>query len=225
MDTFFLYLHISAGFTALIIGLVAIFSPKGKTIHNKSGLIYFWAMVVVSITSTIISLRSDPVNLFLLVTGIFSFYLIFTGYRATIVKNKAPQFVDKLVTAVMLCTTLAMISLSTYDWFNGSGRLTIILGIFGSVGGALAVADIFVYRNGLNHPREWLLRHLGRMLGAYLATFTAFAVTNLTAWMSSILLWTFPPIIGSIAIQVATAYYRKRYKIPTKKQQEKVLLP
>jgi hypothetical protein len=225
MDAFFLYVHITAGFTALIIGLVAMFSPKGQTIHNKSGLIYFWAMVVVSITSTIISLRSDPINLFLLVTGIFSFYLIFTGYRSTIIKNKAPQFVDKFVTALMLCTTLVMISLSTYDWFNGSGRLTIILGIFGSVGGVLAVADVLVYRNGLDHPRAWLLRHLGRMLGAYLATFTAFAVTNLTAWMSSILLWTLPPIIGSIAIQVATSYYRKSYKIPTKKQQEKTLLP
>jgi hypothetical protein len=125
----------------------------------------------------------------------------------------------------MLCTTLAMIGLSTYDWFNGSGRLTIILGIFGSVGGVLAVADVLVYRNGLDHPREWLLRHLGRMLGAYLATFTAFAVTNLMAWMSSILLWTLPPIIGTIAIQVATYYYRKSYKIPTKRQQEKNLLP
>jgi hypothetical protein len=222
MDTFFLYLHIAAGFTALIIGLVAMFSPKGQTVHNKSGLVYFWAMVVVAITSTIISLRSDPINLFLLVTGIFSFYLIFTGYRSTIVKNKTPQFIDKFVTALMLCTTVAMISLAIYDWFNGSGRLTIILGIFGSVGGVLAVADVLVYRNGLNHPREWLLRHLGRMLGAYLATFTAFAVTNLTTWMPSILLWTLPPIIGSIAIQLATYYYRKVYHIPTKKQQEKV---
>lgn len=222
MNAFFLYLHIAAGFTALIIGLVAMFAPKGQTLHNKSGLIYFWAMVVVAITSTIISLRSTPINLFLLVTGIFSFYLIFTGYRSTIIKNKAPQLVDKFVTAVMLCTTLAMISLAAYDWFNGTGRLTIILGIFGSIGGVLAIADLLLYRNGLDHPREWLLRHLGRMLGAYLATFTAFAVTNLTAWMAPILLWTLPPVIGAVSIIFATRYYRKVYNIPTKKEQEEV---
>lgn len=221
MDTFFLSLHIAAGFTALLVGLVAIIAPKGQALHHKSGLVYFWAMVVVSLSSTVISLRSDPVNLFLLVTGIFSFYLIFTGYRATIVKNKAPKFVDKLVTAVMLCTAIAMMSLAINDGLNGSGRLTIILGIFGSIGGVLALADLLVYRNGLNHPKEWLLRHLGRMLGAYLATFTAFAVTNLTAWMASIFWWTLPPIIGGISIAFATRYYRGIYAIPTKKQQKK----
>lgn len=221
MDAFLLYLHIAAGFTALAIGLVAMFAPKGQNLHNKSGLIYFWAMVIVAITSTIISLRSSPVNLFLLVTGIFSFYLIFTGYRSTIVKNKTPQFLDKLVTAGMLCTAFAMLSLAVYDWLNGSGRLTIILGIFGSIGGVLAIADVLVYRKGLDHPREWLLRHLGRMLGAYIATFTAFAVTNLTAWLAPILLWTLPAFIGNVAITLATRYYRTVYNIPTKKQQEK----
>lgn len=221
MDTFFLYLHIAAGFTALLIGLIAMFAPKGGKLHNRSGLIYFWAMVIVAITSTIISLRSSPINLFLLVTGIFSFYLIFTGYRSTIVKNKTPQFVDKFATIVMLCTALVMLSLGAYDWLNGNGRLMIILGIFGSIGGILAIADIFVYRNGLDHPREWLLRHLGRMLGAYIATFTAFAVTNLTTWMAPILLWTLPPIIGGSSIFFVTGYYRKVYNIPTKKEQKK----
>lgn len=221
MDTFFLYLHIAAGFTALATGLVSMFSAKGQVVHNKSGLIYLWAMIIVAITSTIISIRSTPINLFLLVTGIFSFYLVFTGYRSTIVKNKAPQLVDKLITTVMLCTTLVMLGLAGYDWLNGTGKLTIILGIFGSVGGVLAIADVLVYRNGLNHPKEWLLRHLGRMLGAYIATFTAFAVTNLRAWFPSILLWTVPAVLGTVAIQLAMHYYRKVYTIPTKKQQQK----
>jgi hypothetical protein len=62
-------------------------------------------------------------------------------------------------------------------------------------------------------------------LGAYIATFTAFAVTNLTAWLAPILLWTLPPLFGTVAIELATRYYRKIYNIPTKKQQEKLLLP
>lgn len=220
MDTLFLYVHIAAGFTALVIGLLAMIAPKGQNLHNKSGLIYFWAMVLVALTSTIISLRSSPINLFLLVTGIFSFYLVFTGYRSTIIKNRAAPFIDKFVTAIMLCTALVMLSLGAYDYLNGNGRLMLILGIFGSIGGVLAIADILVYRNGLKHPKEWLLRHLGRMLGAYIATFTAFAVTNLTAWMAPILLWTLPPIIGGISIFFVTAYYRKVYRIPTKKVQD-----
>lgn len=222
MDTFFLYLHIAAGFSALFFGFIAMLAPKGKPLHNRTGMLYFWAMIVVAITSTIISLSSNPINLFLLVVGIFSFYLTFTGYRSTVIKNKPPQLLDKCITAMMLLTTLAMLILAIYDWINGSGRLTIILGIFGTIGGTLAVADLLVYKNGLDHPREWMLRHLGRMGGAYLATFTAFAVTNLKMLMPSILLWTLPPVIGANVILLSTRYYRKHYNIPTKKQQEKM---
>lgn len=222
MNTVFLYIHIAAGFSALFFGLVAMIATKGKQWHAKTGLIYFWSMMVVSLTSTIISLSSDPMNLFLLVVGIFSFYLTFTGYRSTKVKDNPPELLDKCVTALMLLTTLAMIFLAIYDSIYGSGRLTIILGIFGTIGGTLAVADVFVYKNGLNHRREWMLRHLGRMNGAYLATFTAFAVTNLQTLIPLIFLWTLPPVIGANGIILATRYYRKKYNIPTKKQQKEL---
>lgn len=220
MDLILLYIHIAAGFTALLFGLVAMLTTKGQAWHNKTGLIYFWAMMIVALTSTIISLSSSPINLFLFVVGIFSFYLTFTGYRSTKVKNNSPQLLDKSVTALMLLTTLGMAILGIYDWVNGSGRMTIILGIFGTIGGTLAIADVLVYKNGLDHPREWMLRHLGRMSGAYLATFTAFAVTNLQALMPLIFLWTLPPVIGANGIILATRYYRKKYNIPTKKQQK-----
>lgn len=222
MSSIFLYVHIVAGFSALLLGLVAMLTTKGQQWHNKAGLIYFWSMMIVALTSTIISLTSTPVNLFLLVVGIFSFYLTFTGYRSTKVKDSPPQLLDKGVTALMLLTTLVMVILAIYDWINGSGRLTIILGIFGTIGGTLAIADLLVYKNGLDHPREWMLRHLGRMSGAYLATFTAFAVTNLKMLMPLILLWTLPPVIGANGIILAMRYYRKRYNIPTKKEQEKM---
>ena len=91
MIPYLLYLHITAGFIALVLGLVAMLAPKGQTLHNRSGLIYFWAMMIISLTSTLISLGGEQLNLFLFVVGIFSFYMTFTGYRSTKVKNNEPQ--------------------------------------------------------------------------------------------------------------------------------------
>lgn len=210
-----LQIHIVVGFIALVVGLVAMFVPKGQKVHNTAGKIYFGSMLIIALTSTILSLLG-PLNLFLLVVGIFSFYLTFTGYRTTKVKNQAPQLIDKLVTGLMLVTTVAIVFLNIYFWNNGKQNLTIILSIFGTIGGTLALADVWRYFKGYDHPREWLLAHLGRMCGAYIATFTAFAVTNLTAFFPKMLLWTLPPIAGALTIQLATAYYRKQYNISKK---------
>lgn len=177
-------------------------------------------MLVVALTSTIISLLSNPINYFLLVVGIFSFYLTFTGYRAVQLKNTPPQFIDKATTLLMLFTTLIMAGLAAYDWTYGNGQLSIILGIFGGIGGTLTISDLLVYANGLPHPREWMLRHLGRMLGAYVATLTAFVVTNFKGLVPRIYLWTVPTIIGASSILLLIQYYRKVYHIPTRQQQK-----
>lgn len=213
-----LYIHIASGFTALLLGLVAMFAPKGQKLHNRSGLIYFWSMMVISLTSTLISLFGEQVNIFLLLVGIFSFYLTFTGYRSTKIKHKTPPLLDKIVTGLMLLTTIGMVAFALYSWSKGSTNLAIVLGIFGFIGGFFATIDVLRYKNGLHHPKEWMMEHLGRMCGAYIATFTAFAVTNLTAFLPSLLLWIVPAIGGGLCIVLTTKYYRKVYNIPTKKE-------
>ena len=117
---------------------------------------------------------------------------------------------------MMLLTTLAMIGLAIYSLMNNNSGLAIILGLFGFIGGSLAIVDVLRYKNGLHHPKEWILEHLGRMCGAYIATFTAFAVTNLTAFLSGLLLWVLPAILGGFGIGIATNYYRKQFNIPKK---------
>ena len=43
-ESYMLYLHILAGVTALVAGLISIVVQKGKKWHRKSGKLYFMAM-------------------------------------------------------------------------------------------------------------------------------------------------------------------------------------
>ena len=35
-------IHIAAGVLALVFGYVALFAPKGATLHRKSGMLLYW---------------------------------------------------------------------------------------------------------------------------------------------------------------------------------------
>ena len=77
-----LAVHILAGLTCVITGLIAILSKKQKGRHSKAGAAYFWVMWIVFITATILSVLrwNEDYHLFLL--GSVSFCSAFLGRRA-----------------------------------------------------------------------------------------------------------------------------------------------
>ena len=48
------------------------------------------------------------------------------------------------------------------------------------------------------------------MLAAYIATFTAFAVTNIT-FLPGLLVWLTPTVIGSAGIAMTITYYKRKF--------------
>jgi len=206
----FLYTHICCGFTALIIGLVPILAKKGSQLHNTTGLIYFWAMFGVFLTSQPMALiKSNP---FLFTIGIFSFYFVWTGYRFAKRKNwKQLNRLDKEVMRLTLLTSIAMIFFAIYYASLGVISNAIIIGIFGMVCFIFSFRDL--KRLGkVDHPKQWIILHLTRMLGGYIATFTAFAATNLY-FLPKLVIWLMPITAGSIGITFAVIYYRRKFKI------------
>ncbi|RYF51989.1 MAG: DUF2306 domain-containing protein, partial [Cytophagaceae bacterium] len=49
-----LILHIAVGTIALFIGLVPMFSKKGSALHNRTGLVYVWCMIIIAITALLL---------------------------------------------------------------------------------------------------------------------------------------------------------------------------
>jgi uncharacterized membrane protein len=182
-----LALHIASGFTALFTGLVAMTALKGGKIHRRAGLVFFYAMLLVSASALTIAIPKG--NLFLIFIAIFALYQNISGYRAIHNKSRIPHWTDWLITAV--------------GGLNGIGMLltgNIVLLVFGGISTFLAVGDTILYAKVLQGKvigkKEWLRQHIGMMMGTYIATSTAFLVVNIQQFDPYWVPWLLPTAIG-----------------------------
>jgi hypothetical protein len=65
--------HVAAGLVSTAAGIVAMLAPKGAGRHPRAGGVYYWSLVVVSLTMAALSILRWPHNTHLFVLGILSF--------------------------------------------------------------------------------------------------------------------------------------------------------
>ena len=211
-------LHVISGFLALGCGAVAIATKKGKGIHVIGGRIYFWSMVLVAVTAFYLSIVHVIPFLFLI--AVLSFYLTWTGYKAIHWKNKSlPTSVfwfDTVLSHLVALFGIIMTVLSLLAWldihFNDAiSSLRIVLLVFGIGTLIFAGEDLLMfYRKNSSSTFWWMYTHIGRMLGAYIGTFTAFLVVNGTFFPSPLIAWLSPTVIGTPFIFYWIKKYRKK---------------
>lgn len=189
MMQFVLFIHILAGLIALAAAGVALGTAKGGLWHRRSGSTYVMAMLVVTLT-TLVLVAIQP-NLFLLVIGLFSFYLVFTGWRAAKVRGGRPAWADHLAGAGMALTGLAMLGFGVNGLVGSGGEQPVILLVFGSIGLLLALSDWRDWQAGPVTGKARIAKHLGRMLAGTIATVTAAVVVNLT-FLPALVTWLGP---------------------------------
>jgi uncharacterized membrane protein len=197
----FIYIHAAFGGIALLAGLVSIIAKKGKTIHRKFGLIFFYAMVFSGIIAMIVAVLPNHESPFLFAVGIFSLYFVLTGNRALNFKRKNPDLkIDKLISIIMIITGILMIILPIIL----TKSINIILVVFAIVGIIFSVRDLMLFKNSERLRKGWLKLHLGKMIGGYISATTAFVVVN--EFFTSFYGWFIPGIIGGFII----AYWMRR---------------
>ncbi len=189
-----LTLHIAAGFTALISALFAMFSKLLDVAHSwhmYSGRLFFWAMFAIFVTAIPMSLLRP--NLFLFLISIFSFYFALSGWRSARNRRGTPQLIDWAKAAVMSVTALVMILYGIYMLMsrNTNGITILVFGLFGAYSG---YRDCKRLRAGGMKGKARIAQHLGSMMGATIATLTAFIVTNVT-FQPDFVLWLGPAVL------------------------------
>src|SRR5688500_17590376 len=55
-------IHIAAGGLAIVLGAVALSVKKGGTIHRRSGLLFVYAMLIMAVSASILSLLEGWAN-------------------------------------------------------------------------------------------------------------------------------------------------------------------
>jgi hypothetical protein len=201
-----LVLHIIAGFLALVTGFVASITAKGKTRHRQSGRWYFWGMTVVFITATVIGVLRE--RWFLFMVGFFSYYLVVRGYRILYLKKlgagQKAAWLDWSIVAIAMTFGLSLVGWSVLG--AGGGIATVAL-VFGLICMAFAAADIRLFVNGPKLKTHWITGHIVSMGAGYIATWTAFVVTNVH-FLPTAVVWLAPTAIGTVCIALARRKYQ-----------------
>ncbi len=198
MSKFFnllLIVHIIGGSTSLLLGSFILFSKKGDKKHKFLGNIFFYAMLTAALVSLPMAIIHP--NPFLFVIGIFTFYMLMSGKRS-LQKTKLENInqIDWAITLLMFLFGLAFICLGAYYLINGN-NFGLVLLVFGIVGLLFVKIDYTNFKGNSKIKNFWLTTHIQRMIGAYIASVTAFLVVNgnILKFIPSIFLWLAPTIL------------------------------
>ena len=164
---------IHVGFTgiALLSGLIAmIASPKGSSLHKKSGLVYFYSFIGVILTGFVmVSIQYK--DLFLGIT-IFNSYLLFVGYRVLKHKHAKANWLVWLMLSIFVGNGLLLFfgSFRIDDGFWDHGyKWSIVRAFMALLTFYLAVKDFRSFRSKTQDKKEWLFTHMEKMLITYIS--------------------------------------------------------
>lgn len=188
-------IHAVCGSIALIAGTLSMIFRKGQKWHKLTGKVFYIFMTATAVSALIVAVMPGHINPFLFTIGVFTWYLVWTGNAALRYKNKDVNITfDRIVSLVMLLTGIGMI---LYPYFV-YGKLIIVLAVFGLLGLLLALIDLNSFRHPENLRKIWLRLHITKMIGGYIAAFTAFIVV--TGAIPGIAGWLLPTAPGLAVI-------------------------
>jgi len=147
-------LHVLAGLTCVISGLVAMLSNKTKKMHPMAGRVYYWGMVVVFITVILLLIMEWPIKIPILILDIFSFLFAFFG------KNLAQRNNPKKTRLHTICMGLSYVLLLTGFYVDDGKNLPfwnqfsqLFFWIFPSVIGIPIILYV-LFRHPLNQVKD-----------------------------------------------------------------------
>ncbi|WP_299325314.1 hypothetical protein [uncultured Maribacter sp.] len=196
----FIYIHAFFGGVGLITGIASIIVKKGRLNHKRLGKWFSWSMIISSAISLMIARMPNHINIFLFLIGIFTIYMVLAGNRALTfksVKKTKANLTDQLVSGTMAFSALIMIGFGISGLINGYSQ-SILFVFFGIIGLFLPYGDYKLFKTTLENRKLWLINHLSRMLGALIASVTAFIVAGMhqdTHWA-----WITPSVFGTAYI-------------------------
>ena len=195
----FLALHIFFGSIGLFSGSLNLFFKKGGKRHRRIGRIFVFSMIATSIFALILSILKF--NFFLLIIGIFTIYLVGTGQRYLFLKklnqDEKPKLIDWILTGGMGVVGIVFMGWGIFLLSNEKSMGWALL-LFGLIGLLSVRKDIENYSGKSKKRQYWLRAHIARIVGAYIASMTAFLVVNQSVFpnfIPEVIYWILPTFV------------------------------
>ena len=238
------FIHVLAGIIAIATFWLPTLARKGGPLHKRVGRYYSYAMYSVALSALLLCsvrlfsplpllpadltaaaperiarfvARSQMIGGFL---GVLAILVIANVRHGLLVLAAKAERVQLRAPAHLLLLVVLLLagSIGTYAGFS---RGFVLLQIFGPLAALNAVGMArYSFKTSLT-PRQWIIEHLGNLLGAGIATHTAVLVFGagriVNQWLPAgyeLLPWVAPGVIGIIASQLYSRHYRKRFAKP-----------
>lgn len=234
-------LHVLAGIIAIATFWLPALARKGGPLHKQVGRYYSYAMYSVAVTALLIcSVRllsplsllppewtdATPARITRFVEqsrmsgsflGVLAL-LVFANVRHGLLVLAAKAERRELRAPSHLLLLSLLFAAGAIGTVVGVTKGFMLLQIFGPLA-LLNAVDMLRYSfKSVLSPRQWVLEHLGNLLGAGIATHTAVLVFGaariVNDWIPrgyELLPWVAPGIVGLIATQIYRRQYQKRF--------------
>jgi peptidoglycan/LPS O-acetylase OafA/YrhL len=154
-------LHILGGLTGLTSGAVALSSPKGGTLHRKSGMVFVYAMLVMSASGAVMAARMpERVSV---IAGLLTFYLVVTALLTVRRRGRGLPWMDVAAMAFGLAVAILAFVFGMAGTDNPADPPPAMAIVFGVVALLAVFGDL---RMLVTRSLPWsqrIARHLWRM--------------------------------------------------------------
>ncbi len=242
---FLLYFHITLGAAGLVIFWLPTLSKKGSPFHKQIGRIFVWTMFAISISGIIMSLfvLVDPIGVrvpernltfnqsfslkqqsreaavFLLMLSM----LVFVNVKQSVLVLKVKADRDLLKTPSTLIPIGILLATGIIVGIVAIIIVQPLFIVFSLLSIAISYGSLkYIFKKELKE-REWVIEHMGNILGVGIATYTAFFAFGGRRFFSEIfgsglqiIPWVLPSIIGVLATIYFSKKYKKKYRIEYK---------
>jgi hypothetical protein len=172
-----LLVHIVAGALGLVLGVLALSATKGATLHRKSGILFVYAMLTMSVSGVMMAPLRGVAPAVNIPAGLLTAYLVTTALTALRPRTARSRLLDLGAMLVAFGVGLTSLALGlealargiTTNWITAVPFL-----VLGVVGLLAAASDFRLMKSEGLGGASRLARHLWRMCFALLIAVTAF---------------------------------------------------
>ncbi|MDQ7050126.1 MAG: hypothetical protein Q9M92_11580 [Enterobacterales bacterium] len=237
-----LYTHIIIGAVALVAFWLPLLAKKGSVLHKKSGRWFVNAMYTVAISGFImtslvlldpIAVRyadalppADKIESIIRQQRIFAGFLlmlswlVFTNVRQSLLVLEAKSDRSILRKPAHVLTVFSLGCLGVIMLTIGMQQQIMLFKIFSVLCIVISFGSLhYIFKRKLK-SREWIMAHMGNIIGAGIGTYTAFFAFGGKALFSEILTggwqilpWILPSLIGIAYNVYSNKGYRQQFKV------------
>jgi uncharacterized membrane protein len=172
--------HIVGGGVAIILGAIALLSPKGRPVHRRAGQLFVYAMLTMGVSGSVLALRQSLTNANV-IGGVMVSYFVVTALTTVRPPSAWSRRLDAAALVVGLALAAFEITIGVKALESPRGMIDGVpygpIFFLAAITLAGVAGDMRVMRTGARRGGARLARHLWRMCFAlFIASASFFSI-------------------------------------------------